>query len=176
MCVVRIPYCVSPPVREIAITFFYLGHFPKIPGTWGSAGAASCFCAYWLVAGDQPLFDVLLAVGVIAATVVGIALGPWAVRRFERKDPGPFVLDEVAGQWLSLLAIPMVTVERMLVIVAVQFFLFRVFDIVKPTPARQLERLPHGWGIMADDLAVAVYVNLIGQVAFRYLWPAAAVA
>jgi len=60
--------------------------------------------------------------------------------------------------------------------VAVQFFLFRVFDIVKPTPARQLERLPHGWGIMADDLAVAVYVNLIGQVAFRYLWPAAAVA
>ena len=160
------------------MTFFYLGHLPKIPGTWGSAGAAACYIAFLWVAQERlglgaGSINGIIVAATVLATIVGVALGPWAERRFQKKDPGPFVLDEVAGQWLSLLAIPAVGNVRLLVVVAVQFFLFRAFDIVKPAPARQLERLPHGWGIMADDLAVAVYVNLIGQVIFRYLWPPA---
>ena len=101
-------------MREAVVTFFFLGHLPKIPGTWGSAGAAACYVAYWLAARHVPgleavWFDVLLAAAVLVTAGVGVALGPWAERRFERKDPGPFVLDEVAGQWLSLIAIPIAT-------------------------------------------------------------------
>ena len=165
-------------MREAAVTFFYLGHLPKIPGTWGSAGAAACYIAFRWVAQERlglagVTIDLVVIVATVLAAALGVALGPWAVRRFENKDPGPFVLDEVAGQWLSLLAVPIVTPPRLLVVVAVQFVLFRLFDIVKPPPARQLEGLPHGWGIVADDLAAAVYVNLLGQVMFRYLWPVA---
>jgi len=164
-------------VREAAVTFFYLGYLPKIPGTWGSAGAAACYLVYAFVARhhfsiDPVWYEVVLAVGVVAAAAIGVACGPWAVARYERKDPGPFVLDEVAGQWLALIAIPIgSTLFRLVVVTGVQFFLFRLFDIWKPTPARQLERLPHGWGIVADDLAAAVYVNVLGQVLFRYGWP-----
>jgi phosphatidylglycerophosphatase A len=53
-------------------------------------------------------------------------------------------------------------------VLAVQFFLFRLFDVVKPPPARQLERLPAGWGILLDDLAAGIYANIVGQVVFRY--------
>lgn len=166
-------------MREIAITFFYLGHLPKIPGTWGSAGAAACYLVYAFVAQRQGVinsfgFEVALAIGVVIAAVIGVALGPWAVKRFDNKDPGPFVLDEVAGQWLALIAIPIgLSLPRLVIVTGTQFVLFRIFDIWKPTPARQLESLPHGWGIVADDLAVAVYTNLLGQAIFRYLWPLA---
>lgn len=166
-------------MREAAITFFYLGHLPRIPGTWGSAGAAGCAVALFLIVHAVTAipawgYDAALAVGATCAAVVGVALGPWAVKRFGNSDPGPFVLDEVAGQWLCLVGLPVLSPGRLMVVVATQFVLFRIFDITKPPPARQLERLPDGWGIVADDLAVAVYVNVIGQVLFRVLWPIAA--
>jgi len=56
---------------------------------------------------------------------------------------------------------------RFLALVAIQFFLFRVFDVVKPPPARQLEALPAGWGVLLDDLAAGVYANIVGQILWR---------
>ena len=98
--------------------------------------------------------------------------GPWAIRQFtasakKQDDPGRVVLDEIAGQWLALVALPMPTLGRACAVLAVQFFLFRLFDVIKPPPARQFEKLPAGWGILLDDLAAALYANVIGQVIFR---------
>ena len=88
--------------------------------------------------------------------MVGVWAASVAARHFGREDPGPVVIDEVAGQLLTLL-LTGVGVGGAIV----GFFLFRVLDIFKPWPARQLESLPGGLGIMADDLMVAVYGNLL---------------
>jgi phosphatidylglycerophosphatase A len=78
------------------------------------------------------------------------------------KDPGQVVVDEVAGMWTTLLLVPFTPVNAALAFVA-----FRVMDVVKPYPARQLEALRGGWGIMCDDLMAGVYANLLLQVLLR---------
>jgi phosphatidylglycerophosphatase A len=59
----------------------------------------------------------------------------------------------------------------LILILLIQFFLFRIYDIIKPTPARQAESLPHGWGIVTDDLLAGVYANLTGQIIIRFILP-----
>ena len=81
------------------------------------------------------------------------------------EDPGLVVVDEVAGQWLTLVALPFTPVTAL-----VGFLAFRAMDIVKPWPARDLERLHGGWGIMADDLAAGVYAHLLLRVGLL-VWP-----
>ena len=92
------------------------------------------------------------------------ALGVWsgnvAEKHFRRVDPGPVVLDEVAGMLITLALIP-VTVSGAIV----AFLVFRLLDVVKPWPADRLEALPGGLGMMADDAMAAVY----GNVAMRLL-------
>jgi phosphatidylglycerophosphatase A len=94
---------------------------------------------------------------------VAIGLGRWAQDYFKAVDPHSFVLDEVAGQWLTLLFVPLSA--HTLPCIAAGFFLFRAFDIAKPFPIRRIERLPGGWGILLDDVAAAIYAG----VAFRVL-------
>jgi phosphatidylglycerophosphatase A len=80
-----------------------------------------------------------------------------AARVSGRKDPGLVVVDEVLGQWITLAG---ATVLNPVSWVAA-FVLFRAFDIVKPSPVRQLERLPGGAGIVADDLMAGLYGALV---------------
>ena len=91
---------------------------------------------------------------------------PWAEREFGRRDPQPFVMDEVAGQWVALLALPPSGISPIW-FAAGGWFLFRVFDVLKPFPIRKLERLPAGWGIVTDDLMAGVYACVALQVLFR---------
>ena len=86
------------------------------------------------------------------------------------------MLDEFAGQWFALLALPVgldAGLRAVACVVGGQFVLFRVLDIVKPPPAFGLQRLPAGWGILVDDLAAGAYANLVGQLLWR-LTPLAA--
>jgi len=126
------------------------GYFPVAPGTAGSAvGVVIYLLTRHRSAPEQiGLLAVISVVGVWAASV--------AARHFGRDDPGPVVIDEVAGQLLTLLLTGVGAGGAI-----VGFFLFRVLDIFKPWPARQLESLHGGLGIMADDLMVAVYGNLL---------------
>jgi phosphatidylglycerophosphatase A len=87
--------------------------------------------------------------------------------RLGLKDPGIVVVDEVVGQWVSLLLLPLTPVT-----VALGFLLFRLLDVVKPWPARDFERLPGGWGIMADDVMAGIYANLLVRVGLL-VWPVA---
>lgn len=135
----------------ILATCGYVGHFPVAPGTAGSAAALLLYVALrW--SGASPVVDVALVVGLFA---VGCWAGSVAEAHYGRTDPGYVVLDEVIGMLLTLLFVP-VTWKG----VFVGFLLFRLFDIVKPFPARQCERMHGGLGIMADDAVAGVYGNL----------------
>jgi phosphatidylglycerophosphatase A len=87
-----------------------------------------------------------------------IGLGCWSAhvvsRKLNQKDPQEVVIDEIAGQWLALIG------EGSLGGIFWRLVLFRLFDIFKPPPMRQVERLPGGWGIMADDLVAGLLANL----------------
>ena len=150
-------------MRKLVVTFFGLGYGPIAPATWGSFGAAVVFLGFQLILPDG-VPGWALAAGVVLASAACAGLGPWAQKEFNANDPKPVVIDEVAGQWLSLLFVPVgVTFWRASFVTGAAFVLFRVFDILKPPPARQLERLPGGWGILFDDLAAGVMANVVLQ-------------
>ena len=129
---------------------------------------------WWLACLAQPdtrTRILLTAAGLAVALVVGTWASAVEARRRGKVDPGPIVVDEVAGQWLTYLpALPFLgdSPPADLGLAAVAgFFLFRFFDIVKPWPVRQLERLPGGFGIMVDDLAAAIYSGACLIIAIR---------
>jgi len=144
-------------VRRIAIllaTWFGCGYFPFGPGTIGSLAAVgiAALIRFYSPAARLILFGLIL-----------ILLPPaiWAstetARALARKDPGQVVVDEVLGQWVTLLG----TSSLHPMSFGLGFVVFRIFDIWKPWPVRQFEMLPEGLGIVADDLAAGVYGALI---------------
>ena len=163
-------------MRRLVVTFFGSGYLPVAPGTWGSAAAALCFVALYAAAPNALCWNLVTAALVLVACAASVACGPWAVKHFGKPDPGQFVLDEAAGQWLAMLALPLTDFRTALAAVAFQFFVFRALDIIKPSPARRIERLPHGWGILLDDIVSGAYTNVIGQLFFRWVWPGLAAA
>ena len=146
---------------RLIATVFGCGYSAFAPGTVGSAAGVLLF---WPMAtagwGWQAAASVVLFfVGSVAAGRVA--------QLVNRKDPGIVVVDEVVGQWVTLTALPFTPVTA-----GVGFLLFRVMDIVKPWPARDLESVPGGWGILADDVAAGIYANLALRVGLL-VWPAA---
>ena len=142
------PWNYGPAV--FVATGFWLGFFPFAPGTVGSLlGVVLAwgmgFLSWWVQVG---LFGMLFAVGVPLCTA--------AAERLGKKDPGCVVWDEIVTLPVTFFLVPMTN----LWVVAAGFALHRLFDITKPPPARQLERLPRGLGIMADDVAAGIYSNL----------------
>ena len=132
------------------------GYAPVAPGTVGSAIGA---IAYLLTRHWPASWQIGLAATV---TIAGIWAAGVAAQHFGRHDPGQVVIDEVSGQWVTLL----LTGAGPLGVV-VGFFLFRLLDVTKPWPARRMETLPSGLGIMADDLMVALYGNVLLQIGAR---------
>ena len=130
------------------------GRVPIAPGTAGSAVGL----ALYLVSKNAPgIWQVSLCLAIV---VVGIWASGVAAREFGSKDPGAVVIDEVAGQLVTLLLIPLNVTGAV-----AGFFIFRLFDIIKPWPANRLESLPGGLGVMADDLMAAIYGNLLLRIA-----------
>jgi phosphatidylglycerophosphatase A len=106
-----------------------------------------------------------LLAGVIVSIALGVPAATLAARESGRHDPGFVVIDEVAGQWIALLGCRADWRNALLALI-----LFRLFDIAKPFPARQLERLPEGWGIVFDDVAAGLYALGVGWL-LRHLIP-----
>ena len=165
--------------KDMSVTVLGSGYMRPASGSWGSAAACAIFAGVWwlLAALHAPwwVINVVVIFGIIKSSVCSVLFGQWAIDRFGRKDPSQFVLDEFAGQWVSLLLLPPTATLGFWAfcwVVGGQFFLFRLMDVIKPPPARQLEHLPAGWGILCDDLMAGVYALLIGQ----YLWRATALA
>jgi phosphatidylglycerophosphatase A len=129
----------------------YVGYVPIAPGTFGSALGLALLWGMRLVADVR--LEILVLVLVL---VVGVWSSGVAERYAGRTDPGIVVIDEVAGMLITMLLIPVTFIS-----VLAGFLVFRALDILKPWPARRLERLPGGFGIMADDVMAAVYGNLV---------------
>lgn len=134
-------------------TFFGFGLLKPAPGTWGSGAAVLLWAIFGVFAHPQPniLLGVLIA-GIVISIALGVPAATIAARESGRKDPGFVVVDEVSGQWIALLFCPVDWHHGL-----IAFALFRLFDITKPFPARQLESLPEGWGIVFDDVAAGLY-------------------
>jgi phosphatidylglycerophosphatase A len=141
-------------LARLIATWFYCGYFPVAPGTVGSLAAIAIAWALHrfenVPAPAFALMSMLLAgPGIWAAGVTARAEG--------REDPGIVVVDEVVGQWLTIAGATQLNWKSWVLALA----LFRIFDIWKPPPVRQLERLPGGLGIVADDAMAGVYAGLI---------------
>jgi phosphatidylglycerophosphatase A len=146
-------------------TFFGAGLGKPGPGTWGSVAAVLLWVAYNALA--HPTTNTLLialAIGIILSIALGVPAASIAARESARHDPGFVVIDEVAGQWIALLFSPFDWRSALIALV-----LFRLFDIVKPPPARQLERLPAGWGIVFDDVAAGLYALGVASLIRHYI-------
>jgi phosphatidylglycerophosphatase A len=155
----------KPPKWPIwIVTLGGAGLLKPAPGTWGSLAAILCLFGLHAISSDQA-WPVELVIGILVLGTANVRLGKWIVAYFGRSDPGSCVVDEGAGICLTLLGLPM---GRPWATFAAAFIAFRVFDILKPPPATQLEHLPLGWGILMDDLAAAVYANLLCQIVLRY--------
>lgn len=131
-----------------------LGFHSPAPGTLGSA--AACLVSYLI---PVPWWVIL------AVAAVGVWASDAAERALEERDPGCVVIDEVVGMWLSVMLLP-----RSFILGG--FLLFRAVDILKPFPVDRMERLPGGWGIMADDVVGGLMSNLLLQSLNGYLFQA----
>lgn len=140
-------------LARVLATFFGLGLAPLVPGTVASAAAALLF-KFSLHSLAWPLYGLMVLIiffaGAAASDRYAVELG--------RPDPGRIVIDEVCGQLIALAFLPPGWPA-----VAVSFALFRFFDIIKPGPIRKLEKLPGGWGIMADDVAAGLAAAVLAR-------------
>ena len=140
----------TPQWAFLISTFFGVGRLPGGPGTWASAITVLLWAAL-----AHPINPSLRTAAAIGLTVIIVAVAiPAATqvsRHLSKKDPQIVVIDEVAGQLIALIAVPLAWKSLL-----AGFILFRAFDIVKPPPVRQLEALPEGWGIVLDDVAAGV--------------------
>jgi len=161
----------------LAIATCGVGYFPIAPGTMGSMVGVLIYVVLRFYTGKvfatffrgdsllrfdpQPIFFAVEAIVIVLITLIGI----WAASRVERleqkKDPGKVVIDEVAGQLITLLPIPLTVVGPTWLWILLAFFLFRGFDIVKPYPVRRLEKLESGLGIVIDDVAAGAYAAAV---------------
>ncbi|MBI1845367.1 MAG: phosphatidylglycerophosphatase A [Candidatus Rokubacteria bacterium] len=136
------------------------GYSPVAPGTAGSVVALAIL---WLV----PFSRAALVGWLVAVTVAGTLAAHRAERLLGVKDPGAIVIDEVAGMTLSVLALP-----RTPAVLLTAFVLFRLFDVVKPFPARASQRLGGGVGVMIDDLIAGAYALAVVAALRRIAgWP-----
>lgn len=185
--VTTLPRPARSPKDYLALAFstWGVGYIPLAPGTWGSlvgiglyALLRGLFLELLFSLGTQNQWNLLhVAYGFVTLELLAICcvavVGVWAASRTEKlsgkKDPAKVVVDEVAGQMIALLPVPLALGSAWWTAI-LAFLLFRLFDIIKPYPCRQLERLPAGLGIMADDIVAGAYAAIVVAAAVVISW------
>jgi len=158
-------------MKRALTSCFGLGRLPLCPGTWGSLPVAVIFalmCHFGVSAG---LISITMAVLAVAGSVICVRYAPAAIVATGKSDPAEVVADEFAGQAVTFWAVPFfitaeISTRQILITTLLGFGLFRLFDIVKPWPIRKLEKLPAGWGVLADDLLAALFAAIVLLVCF----------
>ena len=140
-------------ILKLIVSFGGLGFLPFVPGTWGTIGAI-------------PLYFLLNILGVnllnfiLIFTLISIFLSHLAAKAADDEDPSYVVIDEVAGMLVTML---WVKTEYIFFATFIGFIVFRIFDIIKPFPAYESQKIPYGIGIMLDDIIAGIYANIILQ-------------
>jgi len=132
-------------------TVFYIGKLPLAPGTWASIFAVLC----WYFLFQSVNHFVLPAISIFLFLIGGIA-SDTIVKDSKEHDPSRIVIDEWVGQWVALSMMPINIRTGVVAFVA-----FRIFDIIKPGPVRKMEKIPGGWGIMADDVMAGIMAYFV---------------
>ena len=150
-------------LRENAVMFlatgFYIGTIPFAPGTFGSLiGLPICFAI-------TGISLVPAALCTLFFIVFAVCIADAAEKTLKQKDPGCIVIDEIAGMMVTLIGLPF-----NLITVVIGFIIFRILDILKPFPIRNLDkRIPGGLGVVADDVAAGAIANLLLRIIFQVL-------
>ena len=132
-------------------TIFKIGYMPIAPGTWGSLVA---LLIWYVIIG---YISTITLIGlIIIIFIFGVYVSGITESNFNKKDPSVIVIDEWVGQWIALLFL-----QKSLLWGLVAFALFRLFDIWKPYPIRNLDRMSGGWGIMLDDVLAGAYALVV---------------
>jgi phosphatidylglycerophosphatase A len=148
-------------MHKLLTSFFGLGLLPYAPGTWGSLAPAVIYMAAGIIIGHNATLGSMLVL-LIAGCVITVVCSPKVIGLTGNLDPGQIVSDEVAGQALTYLLVGwLYPATCFCPATAAGFALFRLFDITKPWPCKRLEKLPAGWGILADDLAAGVWAGVV---------------
>ena len=140
---------------KMTTSFFYLGHSPFMPGTLGSLAG---LLIYVVVKDKFPIY----AFSILFLFTLGVLFSAEAERIYKRKDAQTIVIDEACGMMLALFLVPYNFWLALL-----GFLLFRLFDILKPPPAKAIEKFSGAFGVMFDDIIAAIYTNFILQIIAR---------
>jgi len=153
-------------MKRLIASCFGLGWLPIAPGTWGSLPPAVAFAIMANLHAPAVAILGVMAAFVVAASVACVACVPAVAALAGKTDPGEVVVDEVAGQAVAFLIIPLIlpadlSMKQRCLIAGLGFLLFRVLDITKPWPIKKLEALPAGWGVLADDLLAGLFAAVL---------------
>jgi len=167
-----------PFLTKLVATGLFSGYVPWASGTAGSIVGVLLY----LIPGAEnpPVLLAMIVLGFAAGVITGRRVAAVEGNRLsvtaratknifqpgehEVPDPSIVVIDEIVGMWIALFMVP-----HSVVGIVSAFLFFRAFDILKPPPARQLERLPYGWGIMLDDVVAGMYANIVTQLLSLFL-------
>jgi len=156
-------------MKRLINSCFGLGRLPIAPGTWGSLPVVAVFVLLQYLSVGTLAGSAVMIVFAVTASVLCVRFAPASIEATGRVDPPEVVLDEFAGQSITFVAASTATADHTWIVAVVGFLLFRFFDIFKPYPARRLEGLPAGWGILADDLAAGVYAAIVLQLYIGFM-------
>jgi phosphatidylglycerophosphatase A len=134
-----------------------LGLLPVAPGTWGALPGVAIFAVIHLAAPVE-YHTWLIGFSLAVVSILTVVMSPWAERYWNKKDPGNYVLDEVAGFLMTVL---LFRSPDLLLTIVWAFPVTRAVDIIKPPPCRRIEHLHGGWGILLDDLMASIYAAAI---------------
>ncbi len=156
-------------LAKIVLTGLGTGYLPIAPGTWGAAAVCGLFLlTAWGSGGMWYCVSGTMAVIILLAAVGCVAFGKTCEQVFGKKDPSRCTIDEWAGQAITFILLPLgCGINDWLITAATAFFAFRLFDVLKITPAREMEKLPYGWGVLMDDVIAGIQANIVCQVALR---------
>jgi len=161
-------------MKRLLASCFGLGLLPVAPGTFGSLPPAAVFALLRFFNLSPALLAAVMAVLALAGSVICVVCSPAVIKATGRQDPREVVADELAGVSVTFIIVTAVAANALsgsiaLLPALVGFVSFRLFDIVKPWPIQKLEKLPGGWGILADDLLAGVYAAITVSFLLR-LW------
>lgn len=153
-------------MKRLIASCFGLGWLPVAPGTWGSLPPVLAFAVMLHFDAPGAAIVAVMVAFIVAASAACVICVPAVVALVGKGDPGEVVVDEVAGQAVAYLIIPLLlpadlSTKQCCFVTGLGFLLFRVLDISKPWPIGKLEALPAGWGVLADDVLAGAFAAVV---------------
>jgi len=154
--------------KRLFTSCFGLGFLPVAPGTWGSLPPVVVYMILASLVSNPWITFIVMGLMVIDFSLVCVLFSDEAIKVNDKKDPGEVVVDEGAGQAVTLMFLCFLGANCCLVGV-LGFLLFRIFDIIKPWPCRRLEKLPSGVGILMDDIMAGIYAGILLLIIMQFV-------